>query len=177
MNHGEIVSFLWSVADLIGDSFKRGKFQDVILPLTVLRRLECVLAPTKEMVLECQAGLQERIPLPEGEDLVDGDVVPASVRAFFAREVLPAPWPRRLDRHRPARPPGRSGRCRRLRDQLQPLLLSLHPPRPLAEIEAHIRAVGKDILEMLKEMSIGQVGRHQMSAVVSKCRHSLSSRE
>ena len=48
MNHGEIVSFLWGVADLIRDSFKRGKYPDVILPLTVLRRLDCVLAPTKE---------------------------------------------------------------------------------------------------------------------------------
>ncbi len=47
MNHSEIVSFLWGVADLIRDTFKRGKYQDVILPLTVLRRLDCVLAPTK----------------------------------------------------------------------------------------------------------------------------------
>lgn len=42
MNHSEIVSFLWGVADLIRDTFKRGKYQDVILPLTVLRRLDCV---------------------------------------------------------------------------------------------------------------------------------------
>ena len=47
MNHSEIVSFLWGVADLIRDTFKRGKCQDVILPLTVLRRLDCVLARTK----------------------------------------------------------------------------------------------------------------------------------
>ena len=60
MNHGEIVSFLWGVADLIRDSFKRGKYQDVILPLTVLRRLDCVLAPTKEKVLARQAELRER---------------------------------------------------------------------------------------------------------------------
>ncbi len=58
MNHGEIVSFLWGVADLIRDTFKRGKYQDVILPLTVLRRLDCVLAPTKEKVLAKQAELQ-----------------------------------------------------------------------------------------------------------------------
>jgi HsdM N-terminal domain len=56
MNHGEIVSFIWGVADLIRDTFKRGKYQDVILPLTVLRRLDCVLAPTKEKVLKRQAG-------------------------------------------------------------------------------------------------------------------------
>ncbi|MDE0028099.1 MAG: class I SAM-dependent DNA methyltransferase [Deltaproteobacteria bacterium] len=60
MNHSEIVGFLWSVADLIRDSFKRGKYQDVILPLTVLRRLDCVLAPTKEAVLARQAELSKR---------------------------------------------------------------------------------------------------------------------
>jgi type I restriction enzyme M protein len=58
MNHSEIVSFLWVVADLIRDTFKRGKYQDVILPLTVLRRLDCVLAPTKEKVLKRQAELR-----------------------------------------------------------------------------------------------------------------------
>ncbi len=58
MNHSEIVSFIWGVADLIRDTFKRGKYQDVILPLTVLRRLDCVLAPTKEKVLEADAKLR-----------------------------------------------------------------------------------------------------------------------
>jgi type I restriction enzyme M protein len=52
VNHSQIVSFIWGVADLIRDTFKRGKYQDVILPLTVLRRLDCVLAPTKEKVLQ-----------------------------------------------------------------------------------------------------------------------------
>ena len=60
MNHSEIVSFIWGVADLIRDTFKRGKYQDVILPLTVLRRLDCVLAPTREDVLQRQAELKGR---------------------------------------------------------------------------------------------------------------------
>src|SRR5436309_2389387 len=60
MNHSEIVSFLWGVADLIRDTFKRGKYQDVILPLTVLRRLDCVLADTKEKVLAKRAELRDR---------------------------------------------------------------------------------------------------------------------
>jgi type I restriction enzyme M protein len=60
VNHTEIVSFLWGVADLIRDTFKRGKYQDVILPLTVLRRLDCVLAPTKEKVLGKQSELRTR---------------------------------------------------------------------------------------------------------------------
>ena len=60
MNHGEIVNFIWGVANLIRDTFKRGKYQDVILPLTVLRRLDCVLGPTKEDVLQRQAELRGR---------------------------------------------------------------------------------------------------------------------
>ncbi len=58
MNHSEIVAFLWAVADLIRDTFKRGKYQDVILPLTVLRRLDCVLAGTKAKVLAKQVDLK-----------------------------------------------------------------------------------------------------------------------
>ena len=61
MNHSQIVSFIWGVADLIRDTFKRGKYQDVILPLTVLRRLDCVLAPTKAKVLEIQAKYKGKI--------------------------------------------------------------------------------------------------------------------
>lgn len=58
MNHGEIVSFIWGVADLIRDTFRRGRYQDVILPLTVLRRLDCVLAPTKDRGLRRRAELR-----------------------------------------------------------------------------------------------------------------------
>lgn len=47
--------------DLIRDTFKRGKYQDVILPFTVLRRLDCVLAPTKEKVLEEYARYQGKL--------------------------------------------------------------------------------------------------------------------
>ena len=65
MNHSQIVSFLWGVADLIRDTFKRSKYQDVILPLTVLRRLDTVLAPTKPKVLEVQARYQGKIENPD----------------------------------------------------------------------------------------------------------------
>jgi type I restriction enzyme M protein len=45
-------SFIWSVADLLRGDFKQYDYQKVILPLTVLRRLDCVLEPTKEKVLK-----------------------------------------------------------------------------------------------------------------------------
>jgi type I restriction enzyme M protein len=54
---GEKANFLWSVANLLRDAFKRGKYQDVILPFTVLRRVDCVLAPTKQKVLGKKAEL------------------------------------------------------------------------------------------------------------------------
>ena len=59
MNNSEIVSFIWDIANLIRDAFKRGKYQDVILPFTVLRRLDCVLAYTKEKVLKREAALRD----------------------------------------------------------------------------------------------------------------------
>jgi type I restriction enzyme M protein len=60
VNHSEIVSFLWGVADLIRDTFKRGKYRDVIMPLTVLRRLDCVLAKSKAKVLARHADLRSK---------------------------------------------------------------------------------------------------------------------
>ena len=59
-NFAEKVSFIWSVADLIRDHFKRGKYQDVILPFTVLRRIDCVLGPTREQVRKVNAKLQAK---------------------------------------------------------------------------------------------------------------------
>ena len=77
MNHSQIVSFIWGVADLIRDTFKRGKYQDVILPMTVLRRLECVLAPTKPKVLQRYEELKGKMA-----DL-DGQLRRASGLAFY----------------------------------------------------------------------------------------------
>ena len=44
-------SFIWSVADLLRGDYKQSEYGKVILPFTVLRRLDCVLEPTKEAVL------------------------------------------------------------------------------------------------------------------------------
>ncbi len=51
-NFSEKVSFIWSVADLIRGPYRPNQYKDVMLPLTVLRRLDCVLEPTKGKVLE-----------------------------------------------------------------------------------------------------------------------------
>lgn len=65
-NFNEKVNFIWSVADLIRDAFKRSKYQDVILPFTVLRRIDSVLAPTKAEVLKTYAEVRGRLDNPDG---------------------------------------------------------------------------------------------------------------
>ena len=60
-NFSEKVNFIWSIADLIRDSFKRAKYQDVILPFTVLRRIDSVLAPTRQDVLETLADIGDKV--------------------------------------------------------------------------------------------------------------------
>ncbi len=54
-------AFIWSVADLLRGDYKQSEYGRVILPLTVLRRLDCVLEPTKAAVLERAARLRGRI--------------------------------------------------------------------------------------------------------------------
>lgn len=61
-NFAEKANFLMSVADLIRDTFRRSKYQDVILPLTVLRRIDCVLEPTKNDVLRALEKYKGQIP-------------------------------------------------------------------------------------------------------------------
>lgn len=51
MNHQALSSFIWSVADLLRGDYKQSEYGKVILPFTVLRRLDCVLEATKAAVL------------------------------------------------------------------------------------------------------------------------------
>jgi len=55
-----IANFIWGIADdVLRDVYVRGKYRDVILPMTVIRRLDAVLEPTKQAVLEMKAQLDE----------------------------------------------------------------------------------------------------------------------
>lgn len=58
---GDKVAFIWSVADLLRGDFKAHEFGQVILPFTVLRRLECALAPTKEAVVARAAAFEGKV--------------------------------------------------------------------------------------------------------------------
>ena len=58
--HNKIVSFIWGIADdVLRDLFRRGKYPDVILPMCVLRRMDAVLEPTKQAVLDTKKMLDD----------------------------------------------------------------------------------------------------------------------
>lgn len=58
--YNQIVSFIWGIADdCLRDVYVRGKYRDVILPMTVIRRLDALLEPTKQAVLDMKKTLDE----------------------------------------------------------------------------------------------------------------------
>lgn len=55
-----IDNFIWSIADdVLRDLYVRGKYRDVILPMTVLRRLDSLLEPSKQAVLDMKISLDK----------------------------------------------------------------------------------------------------------------------
>ena len=74
-----ISSFIWGIADdVLRDVYVRGKYRDVILPMTVIRRLDAVLEPTKDEVLSMKARLDD-----VGITNQDGALRQASGEAFY----------------------------------------------------------------------------------------------
>ena len=54
--HAELANFIWGICNLLRGPYKRNEYRKVILPLTVLRRFDCVLVETKKAVLDADAG-------------------------------------------------------------------------------------------------------------------------
>jgi type I restriction enzyme M protein len=80
--HTELANHAWSVADLLRGDYKQSDYGKVILPFTVLRRLECVLEPTRDKVVETVARFA-------GQDIdTDRFLRKASGHAFFNKSEL-----------------------------------------------------------------------------------------
>lgn len=58
--HAQLANFIWSICNLLRGPYKRNEYRKVILPLTVLRRFDCLLAPTKAQVLATHAEIKAR---------------------------------------------------------------------------------------------------------------------
>ena len=59
-NHSQIASFIWGICNLLRGPYKRNEYRKVILPLTVLRRFDCLLEPTKQKVLVDYPGIRNK---------------------------------------------------------------------------------------------------------------------
>ena len=60
--HRQLADFIWGICNLLRGPYKRNEYRKVILPLTVLRRFDCVLAPTKQAVLAVHDRTEGQIP-------------------------------------------------------------------------------------------------------------------
>jgi len=59
--HNQLVSFIWNIAnDVLVNTYDKGEYRKVIMPLIVVRRLDAVLEPTKEAVLSMKKHLMKR---------------------------------------------------------------------------------------------------------------------
>ena len=76
--HGELAAFIWGICNLLRGPYKRNEYRKVILPLTVLRRFDCVLADTKEAVLAEAASHAK-----QGEDVRRRLLAKAAGRPFY----------------------------------------------------------------------------------------------
>src|SRR5438093_3355841 len=90
--HNAIVNFIWNVADdVLRDVYVRGKYRDVILPMTVIRRLDAVLEPTKQAVLRMKqrmdaAGITNQdAPLRQAAGQAFCNTSPFTLRDFRSR--------------------------------------------------------------------------------------------
>lgn len=77
--HAQIVSFIWNIADdVLRGPIKRTKYRDVILPMTVIRRLDALLEPTKDDVIRAS-----QLHADLGEDVLDGPLKAAAGQKFY----------------------------------------------------------------------------------------------
>jgi type I restriction enzyme M protein len=95
-NFKEKANLIWQAADLLRGDYKQADYGKVILPMTVLRRLDSVLAPTKQAVLNKAAGFRfhNRSPFDFAKLVADPNHIAANLRSFIngfsveAREIL-----------------------------------------------------------------------------------------
>ncbi len=142
--HSQIASFIWGICNLLRGPYKRNEYRKVILPLTVLRRFDCVLAPSKADVLKAHAAIKAN-PEPDA-DLRDTETVPLkeSIEAYFKREVLPHVPDAWIDTAKT-----KVG----YEIPLNRHFYRYEPPRPLETIETDIKRLEGEIVAMLKEVT------------------------
>src|SRR5215204_2952035 len=84
--HSQVVNFIWGICDLLRGPYKRNEYRKVILPLTVLRRFDCVLAPTKAAVLAEYEKIKSK-----SETIIHAKLTAITKRDFYNLSKLDMP--------------------------------------------------------------------------------------
>ncbi len=84
--HSQIASFIWSICNLLRGPYKRNEYRKVILPLTVLRRFDCILAPSKAAVLTEHAAIKAKT-----ENIIRHKLCSITGHAFYNISKLDLP--------------------------------------------------------------------------------------
>jgi len=113
----QLANFIWSVADLLRGPYRPPQYERVMLPLTVLRRFDAVLAPSKEAVLKRHAELRNK-----GIPNIDAILNNLGQRRGRQAARLPQPQPARFSEAQ-----GRPGQHRPSPVRLHQWLLREHP--------------------------------------------------
>jgi len=178
--HAQMANFIWSICNLLRGPYKRNEYRKVILPLTVLRRFDCILAPTKQAVLDEHKkfkGVNREITgvkliapeliavvsaLSERDETADictnrnGEPEPDS--ALRDTEMVPLKesiedyFEREVKPHVPDAWIDFSKTKVGYELPLTRHFYQYEPPRPLEEIEADLAVLEKRIVTMLKEV-------------------------
>jgi len=85
-NHSQIASFIWSICNLLRGPYKRNEYRKVILPLTVLRRFDCILASTKAAVLKEHSAIKAKT-----ENIIRHKLCSITGHAFYNLSKLDLP--------------------------------------------------------------------------------------
>jgi type I restriction-modification system DNA methylase subunit len=102
--HRQLANDIWSICNLLRGPYKRNEYRKVILPLTVLRRFDCLLAPTKAKALESATA-----KLHEAAEAVLAEIDRLALVCAGAALAADAPKPRAAALQAPEAPPQPAG--------------------------------------------------------------------
>jgi len=153
--HRELARLIWSVSEILRDIFRPSDYPDVILPLTLLRRLDCALAPTRALILKEYVLRSGQARKSEGDFTRITGLPFYNVSGYDLAELLdsvkpyvPDTWVNTAIRDPVDGTVGQVGYA----IHFNRLFYRYQQPRSLAEIEADIRQLAHETEQLLRNI-------------------------
>ena len=127
-SHKQMSNFIWSICNLLRGPYKRNEYRKVIPPLTVLRRFDCILLPSKQKVLDEFAKIKGK-----SETIIQARLRKITLVPFYNLSKL--------------------GTKKKVVVSKIRHFYKYESPRELEEIEADIKGLETEIVKMLKEVT------------------------